>query len=124
MLGGDELEIDLKFLGKRIVVARRGCGLTQKELAEQTQLTPKTIQNIEQGKKNPSYETLVKLVARLGISPNALFPSKIDLEHEELHHFIWKLQSCNFQNQKMLLNILNFLAEQLLERERESERPE
>ena len=67
---------------------------------------------------------MTKLIARLGISPSALFPIKIGLECEELHHLIWKFQSCNPQNQKILLSVLNFLAEQLLERERESERPE
>ena len=105
-------------------MSRRICGLTQEELAEQTSLTAKTIQTIESGHKNPTYDTLARLIARLGISPNTLFPAKIELGHEELQYFIWKFQSCNLQDQKMLLNVLNFLAEQLLERERESERPE
>lgn len=115
--------INLEFLGKRIALARRNCGLTQQELAGQTGLAPKTVQAIEKGRKNLTYETLLRLVARLGISPNTLFPSELAIEDKELQHFVWKFQSCNPQNQKMLLNVLNFLAEQLLERERGSERP-
>lgn len=122
--GIDVQEISLKFLGKRIALARGNCGVTQRELARQTGLAPKTVQAIERGHKNPTYETLLRLVTRLGISPNTLFPTKLAIEDEKLQHFVWKFQSCNPQNQKILLNVLNFLAEQLLERERESERPD
>lgn len=118
------LKIDLGFLGKRIASARKSCGLTQQELAIQTGLAIKTIQEIEKGHENPTYETLSRLINRLGISPNTLFPLEISTKQEEFQHFIWKVQSCNLQNQKMLLNVLNFLAEQLLERERELERLE
>ena len=98
--------------------------MTQKELANQAGLAPKTIHEIECGHKNPTYGTLVRLIDQLGISPNTLFSVKIAVEHEDVQNFIWKFQSCNSQNQKMLLNVLNFLAEQPLECERDSERPE
>lgn len=118
------VEIDLRFLGRCIFDARKKCGLTQRELAEQTGLTPKTIGKIEKGDKNPTYGTLLRLIIRLGISPNTLFPTSIAIECEDLQHFIWKFQFCKPQDQKILLNILDFLAEQLLERERGSERPD
>lgn len=117
------IEIDLSFLGKRVALARKDCGLTQQELANQTGLASRTVQAIEKGHKNPTYKTLLRLAMRLGISPGTLFPAKTAIEDEELQHFVWKFQSCTPQNQKMLLNVLNLLAEQLLERERESERP-
>ncbi len=117
-------ESNLKFLGRQIISARRACDLTQKELASQTGLSSKTVQAIERGHKNPTYGTLFRLVMRLGISPSTLFPTKLTIKDEELQHFIWKFQSCNPQSQEMLLNVLSFLAEQLLERERESERPD
>lgn len=120
----DMSEVDLLFLGNRIIAARKVRGLTQKELAMQIGLSPKTVQAIEKGHKNPTYKTLLRLVAWLGISPNTLFPIKMAVEDEELQRFVWKFQSCNPENQKMVLNVLNFLAEQLLERERESERSE
>ena len=71
--------------------------MAQGELAIQTGLLFKMDQNIKRGKKNPGYKTLAR--------------------------FIWKFQSCNPENQKMLLNVLSFLAEQMLECDRESERP-
>ena len=103
------------FLGKRIRAARKECKLTQQELADQAGLAVKTVQDIEKGRKNPTYETLCLLIDRLGISPNILFPSKSSVDKDSLHHFLGKLQSCNKQNQKMVLNSLNFLVEQVLE---------
>lgn len=117
-------EIHLKFLGARIVSARKLCALTQQELASQTKLSVETIRGIEKGRINPTYDTLIRLSIRLGVPPNTLFPSEEGISNEELQYLIWKFQSCDTKNQKMLLNVLNFLAEQLLERERESERPE
>ena len=63
------LEFDLVYLGNRIHDARKECGLTQKELANQTGLAVKTVQDIEKGRKNPTYETLSRLICRLGVSP-------------------------------------------------------
>ena len=42
------------FLGKRIRSARKECQLTQQELADQSGLAVKTIQDIEKGRKNPT----------------------------------------------------------------------
>ena len=45
-------ELELTLLGSRIRNARRDCGLTQKELAEQTELAVKTVHDIEKGRKS------------------------------------------------------------------------
>ena len=69
---------------------------------------------IEKGKKNPTYETLSRLIERLGISADTLFPSEMPVEDEGLQAFLGKFKSCNKKNQRILLKTLNFLAEQLL----------
>ena len=51
-------EDSLKFLGRHIRAERVRCNLTQQELADQSGLAVKTVQDIEKGRKNPSYETL------------------------------------------------------------------
>lgn len=89
------------FLGNCIRSARKDCQLTQQELADQSGLAVKTIQDIEKGRKNPTYETLCLLIERLGISGNSLFPSNSAVDDEALQYFLGKLQSCNKQNQKM-----------------------
>ena len=110
-------EDKLTYLGNRIRTARKECSLTQQELADQSGLAVKTIQDIEKGRKNATYETLAQLIDRLGISANTLFPSNIAMDNEEIEQFIGKLQSCNPEDRKLLLNTLNYLTEQLLNRQ-------
>lgn len=104
----------LIYLGNCIRTARKDCCLTQQELADQCGLAVKTIQEIEKGRKNATYETLAQLIERLGITANTLFQSKTSVDNEEIQKFIGKFQSCCPENQKILLSTLNFLAEQLL----------
>ena len=68
--------LDAIHLGNLICSTRKCGGLTQKELARQTGLAVKTIQDVEKGRKYPSYETLACLVIRLGISPDLAFTAK------------------------------------------------
>ena len=114
-------EDKLKFLGDRIRSARKDCGLTQQALADQADLAVKTIQDVERGRKNTTYETLCQLIERLGISPNSLFPSQMSPEDEAIQRFIGKFRACDPANQEILLSTLDFLAEKLLARQHTSE---
>lgn len=107
------LELDLKLMGDRICKARKECGLTQKELAQQTGLAVKTIHDIEKGRKNPTYETLARLLNRLAVSPNSVFFLKAPTPTEEIQYFLETFQSCAPNSQKILLKTVRFLAEQL-----------
>ena len=79
---------NLLFLGSRIRSMRKKCGLTQQALADQCGLAVKTIQDIEKGRKNPSYELTQRVMG--------------------------KLRLCSEENQRFLLRTMDFLAEELL----------
>ena len=104
----------LTYLGKRVHDARKDCKLTQQELSDQTGVSVKMIQGIESGSVNPSYEILFPIVNRLGLTTSDLFNTEPDEHEEEIHRFLGKFRACNRANQKVLLNTLDFLAEQLL----------
>lgn len=53
------VERDLVYVAKRISEKRRKLKLTQEALAEKTNLSAKTIQAIEQGKRTASLEALL-----------------------------------------------------------------
>lgn len=106
-------EVGLKFLGSRIREARKEYGLTQQELANQTGLAVKTVQDIEKGRKNPTYKTLIRLMERLGMSPNSILHSATPSPSEQICQFLENFQSCDPKGQKILLKTLHFLAEQL-----------
>lgn len=54
---------------------RTRAGLTQAQLAELVDRQPGAIQNIENGKAGPTFETLVRLVRALNIDAVELFQS-------------------------------------------------
>lgn len=114
-------EPDLGTLGNHIRNARKACGLTQQELADQTGLAVRTIREIERGHKNPTYETLARLMNRLGMSPDVAFNSKPPVPTEEMKEFLNSFQSCDPKNQEILLKTLHFLAEQLRPPQSEAE---
>lgn len=104
----------LMHLGDCIRTARNACNLTQQELADQSCVAIKTIQLIENGQMNPSYEILFPIIKRLGISANTLFDPEISETDEKNQRFIGKFQACSPANREVLLNTLDYLAEQLL----------
>ena len=60
-------------MGQRIKEAREECGLTQQELAEQTGRGLRHLQDIEKGRKNPSFDILASYINLLGIATHELF---------------------------------------------------
>lgn len=102
------------YLGIRIHDARKACDLTQQELADQTGVSLKMIQGIEGGSVNPSYKILFPIVRRLGLTTSDLFNIEPDEHDEEINRFLGKFRACSRANQMVLLNTLDFLAEQLL----------
>ena len=111
----------LQYLGNCIRTARKACSLTQQELADQTGVAVKTVRNIELGTMNPSYEILFPIVNRLGLTTSDLFNLEPNEREEEIQRFLGKFKACNRADQINLLNTLDFLAEQLLAIQDESE---
>jgi len=72
------------------------------------------IKCIENWSVNPSYEILFSIVQRLGLTTSDLFNTEPDKHEEEINHFLGKFRACNRTHQMVLLNTLDFLAEQLL----------
>lgn len=112
---------NLMHLGNCVRTKRKERSLTQQALADQCGLAVKTIQDIEKGRKNPSYETLSLLVEHLGISPDSLFPATAVPENELTQLVIGKLRLCNEENQTLLLRTIDFLANELLTSQRKTE---
>ena len=107
---------DLQELGRRIRTERKNCGLTQQELADQTGVGFRHIQNIEKGFINPSYEVLLPIVRRLGMSDDILFNPHMAKAEEESRHFLNKLAVCTDEERKFILNTLDFIVEEFLKK--------
>lgn len=113
--------LDAVHLGNLIFSARNRNGLTQKELAQQTGLSIKTIQDVEKGRKYPSYETLARLIARLEIPPDVIFPHKDSISTIEIQQLFEPFCSIDVRIQEIMRKTICFLAEQLRTLQRESD---
>jgi ribosome-binding protein aMBF1 (putative translation factor) len=71
----DELRRWMDYAGGRIRHCREQVGLTQAQLAEKAGLRQSHISRLEKGHHSPSFLTLEKLSAALGISVSDLDPS-------------------------------------------------
>lgn len=101
-------------LGNCIRSARIACHLTQQQLADDCHVAVKTIQNIEKGTMNPSYEILYPIVNRLGISANILFNPEISEADKDLERIIGKVQVCTPQERSFIANTVDCMVNQFL----------
>jgi DNA-binding XRE family transcriptional regulator len=73
-------------LGNAVKARRIELGLTQEQLANDTELHQRWISNVETGKRNPSYASLRKLASGLGIRASELLARAEDLEQHDSPH--------------------------------------
>jgi transcriptional regulator with XRE-family HTH domain len=59
-------------LGRAVKARREDLGLTQEQLANETELHQRWISNVETGKRNPSYGSLRRLAAGLKLPTSRL----------------------------------------------------
>jgi len=62
-----------KKLGVKIRKYRKQQGLSQEKLAELARIDPKSVIEIEGGKRNPTLKTIRKIASSLKIKPSELF---------------------------------------------------
>jgi transcriptional regulator with XRE-family HTH domain len=70
------LEDFAHLIGRSILRERRRAGKSQEDLAYESQMSVRHLRELEQGRANPTIETLCRLAATLGVSVNALFEER------------------------------------------------
>ena len=75
-----------QILGLLIYRYRTAVGITQEEMAELLDYSPRWIQKIESGQGNPNWVTLIKIMCLLQISPTQI------AEEAEIHVYLHSLQ--------------------------------
>ena len=75
----------MAMLGERIAALRRHAGLSQAELAQRLQISASAMGMYEQGRREPSVDTLVAMARELQVSTDFLLTGKIrTLQEDEL----------------------------------------
>lgn len=71
------------MLGARIAALRRAAGMNQSELARHLQVSPSAVGMYEQGRREPSAETLVAISRLFGVSVDYLLTGKASFQEED-----------------------------------------
>ena len=82
------------YMGAIFKTARKRAGLTQEQVAEQVDITPRFLMGLEKGEKRPSLEVLLRLAQLLNIPGDALIHpqlSFVDKEDQELLRLFMEL---------------------------------
>ena len=103
-------------LGQCIKEARDKCGLTQQEFADQIGRGLRYLQDVEKGRRNPSFDVLESYIKRLGISANDLFYPDAPEQEKEVQHFMGKFLACTEDERQIILKTLDCMAEQFISR--------
>ncbi len=92
---------DMKRIGKLIQGARLSKGLTQETLAEKIKTSHRTIMDIENGKRNPKFETIFNIIQTLNIPSDLIFRSDKLTQTPEQEQFIREYLDANEQCQRL-----------------------
>ena len=65
------------MIGPRIAALRRERGLSQSELAQHIQVSPSALGMYEQGRREPSADTMVALAGALGVTTDFLLTGRV-----------------------------------------------
>ena len=117
-----DISLAIVNLGKRIQEARILRNITQDQLAEFCDVTPKHISAIERGTSSGSVTLLLKICNCLNITPNSLFadcfPIGIDNEIKDTiipidkHDIIIKYARLTNNNQKFIDSTINHIFQE------------
>ncbi len=109
-------DLDFKTIGLNIRKRRKSLGITQEFIAEQLDVNPSHISNIECGRANPSLTALVKIANILHCSVDCfvskeynykLKVSKTETVDDAIQE---KLRFCNTDTKKKILKIIDILS--------------
>ncbi|MGC4019299.1 MAG: helix-turn-helix transcriptional regulator [Muricomes sp.] len=108
-------ELDFRVIGLKIKERRLTLGITQETIANQLEVNPSHISNIECGRANPSLTVLVKIANILHCSIDYFISKEYTYEIDRtlvktLDDEIWdKLKYCDIDKKKKILKIIDLL---------------
>jgi len=105
------LEIPKGLLGEAIKKARNEKKLTQAALAELIGVSTNHVQNLENGRKKPSYESFISLIDALDISIDALLTDPDDRALELRNMINNGLNHCSIRDMSMIYTMIEAMRE-------------
>lgn len=109
--------MDYYSIGQRIAEARIKNNKTQEELAEELNITPAFLSNIETAKRKPSLKNFLEIVDKLNISLDYLVYSRDmskEMDQDIMMKQIYKqLEKLDNSKKEKFLDIIDYLAKKI-----------
>lgn len=108
-------ELDFQKIGKRIRKRRLAYGITQEAIANQLDVNPSHISNIENGRANPSLTVLVKIANILACSVDDFIGHEYTYPQQKVSsemvdsQIMKRLQGCDQETKEKILKIIDIL---------------
>lgn len=108
-------DLDFKAIGMKIRERRKTLGITQEFIAEQLDVNPSHISNIECGRANPSLTALVKIANLLHCSVDYFIGKEYTYQNNSNQletldeQILKKLQYCNNDTKNKILKIIDII---------------
>lgn len=107
------------MLGTRIAILRQGRGMSQAELARRLHISASAVGMYEQGRREPSVDTLIALAREFDVTLDYLLSGQLDPTQDAtalydlLRQYCYKLQSreCTVSREEMVMRLLCVLME-------------
>lgn len=102
---GDNMEQQLKQIGKRIAMARDNLDMSQKELAAKVNISNNHLSNIENGKAAPSFMLFLDICNQLGADVEYIATGRVyaDLNKE----LVEKIKKCSEEDKIKISKIID-----------------
>jgi len=110
------MHYDMKRMGKIMRKAREDKGITQAALAEKIEVSLRTIIAIENGKRNPTFEVLHRLIHALDVPADLIFRPDDIPNTPEQEQFICEYLNATEQEQCTAMSVVRSVWRELRER--------
>lgn len=99
-------------LGAILRELREEKGLTREELSERSDTGLRHVAAIELGEKNPSVDTLYRLIRSIGVSSDRVFYPELSSEDSQQELLIHLISTCSPKQKKLILSFVEMLRSQ------------
>ena len=99
------------YIGDHIRKLREEKGLTREWVAEHSDTGLRHLAAIEQGEKNPSVDTLYRIIRCIGVSSDRVFYPEQSEHNSELEDISYLAATCTYKGQQMIVAFIRMLLE-------------
>lgn len=108
-------ELDFKKIGRRIAKRRRELGLTQWQVEEMADITPKYLSNLERATSGLSIDVLMRLCKVLKTTPDYFLIGETDLSEDISIAVESRISQMSSKQQELALSMLDWILSQTLD---------